>query len=129
MSDRQLIPSTSHWARIAGYSRAVRIGTALTISGTTANDEQGQTVSVGDAYGQAVYILQKIQRVLAEAGARFEDVTRTRIYVTRYDDWEPAARAHGEVFKDIRPANTLVVVSSLVPADALVEIEIDAVIA
>ena len=100
----------------------------LFVSGTTASDEQGHTLHVNDAGAQARYILQKISQTLESAGAQLNDVVRTRVYVTRYADWESVARVHGEVFGAIRPANTLVVVRSLVPADALVEIEVDAIV-
>jgi enamine deaminase RidA (YjgF/YER057c/UK114 family) len=124
----QLVSSHTPWEKLAGYSRAVRVGHVICVSGTTASDEQGQIVGVADPAVQARYILQKIERALHEAGATLHDVIRTRIYVTRYEHWEPVARAHGEVFGEIRPANSLVVVQSLVPADALVEIEVDALL-
>jgi enamine deaminase RidA (YjgF/YER057c/UK114 family) len=123
----QLISSHTPWEKLAGYSRAVRVGNVICVSGTTASDEQGRIVCAGDPAGQARYSLQKIERALHEAGAQLSDVIRTRIYLTRYDHWEPVARAHGEVFGEIRPANSLVVVQSLVPSDALVEIEVDAI--
>ncbi len=128
MSNLQRISSNTPWERLAGYSRVVRVGNMVCVSGTTASDEQGQTVCGGDAAGQARYIVQKIERALNEAGASLRDVVRTRIYVTQYNHWEAVARVHGEVFKEVRPANTLVVVRSLVPDDALVEIEADAII-
>ena len=123
---RQLISSGTPWEQLAGYSRAVRSGNLICVSGTTASDAQGQIVGAGDPAAQARFILQKIEHALHEAGAQWSDVMRTRIYVTRFEHWEPVARAHGEVFHDIRPANSLLVVQSLVPADALVEIEVDA---
>ena len=128
MSSRQTVSSHTPWESVAGFSRAVRAGNMLFVSGTTASDEQGHTLHADDAGAQARYILQKIRQTLESAGAQLNDVVRTRVYVTRYADWEIVARVHGEVFGAIRPANTLVVVRSLVPADALVEIEADAIV-
>lgn len=128
MTQRQLIASNTPWEQIAGYSRAVRIGNLICVSGTTASDEQGQTMHRYDPHAQTLYILRKIQQTLEAAGARLDQVVRTRIYITNSADWEAVARAHGEIFQDIRPANTLVVVRALVPNEALVEIEADAII-
>jgi len=126
MSERQRISTGTPWESLAGYARAVRAGSQIWVSGTTASDESGRVVAPGDPGAQARYILDKIERALAQAGASLHDVVRTRIYVTDYAHWEAAARAHGERFAAARPANTLIVVKSLVPADALVEIEADA---
>lgn len=126
MSQRQNIASGTTWEAIAGYSRAVKLGNSVHVSGTTATDENGEVVGLDDPYAQTVYIIQKIERALKQAGATLEDVVRTRIYVTDASRWEPVARAHGEFFKDIRPANTLVEVSALIGKDYLVEIEADA---
>jgi len=123
---RRHVSTGTKWEAIAGYSRAVRFGEWIVVSGTTASDEHSKVVGAGDAYAQAEYILAKIARALTEAGGSLNDVVRTRIYVTRLEDWEAVARAHGEVFGKIRPANTLVVVKSLVEPDMLVEIEADA---
>jgi len=112
---------------MAGYSRAVRLGNHVWVSGTTASDEQGNLQGGENAYAQARYILDKIRKALAEAGAELQHVVRTRIYVSRLEDWREVARAHGEVFRDIRPANTLVQVAGLIEG-RLVEIEADAVI-
>lgn len=128
MGDRQRINSNTPWEAIAGYARAVRAGRAIYVSGTTASDESGHTVAPGDPGAQARYILDRIERTLTAAGGRMDDIVRTRIYVTDYAHWELVARVHGERFAQARPANTLVVVRSLVPADALVEIEADALI-
>src|SRR5262249_14975206 len=104
---RKNISSSSKWEAIAGYSRAVRIGDWVAVAGTTASDANSQVVHVGDPYGQALYILQKIERALMDAGASLDDVIRTRVYVVRIEHWQAVARAHGEIFGDIRPANTL----------------------
>lgn len=127
MSDRQNISSGTRWERLAGYSRAVRVGAVVHVSGTTATDENGQVVGA-DAYEQSVYIFQKIERALREAGASLADVVRTRIYVTDVALWEGPARAHAEFFGDIRPANTLIGGAQLVGPDYLVEIEAEAII-
>lgn len=128
MSQRQNIASGTTWEAIAGYSRAVKLGNSVYMSGTTATDENGEVVGLDDPYAQTIYIIQKIERALKQAGATLEDVVRTRIYVTDASRWEPVARAHGEFFKDIRPANTLVEVSALIGDGYLVEIEADAYI-
>jgi enamine deaminase RidA (YjgF/YER057c/UK114 family) len=128
MSQRKNIASGTTWEAIAGYSRAVKLGNTIHVSGTTATDENGEVVGPDDPYTQTVYIIQKIERALKEAGAALDDVVRTRIYVTDAARWEPVARAHGEFFKNIRPANTLVEVSALIGDGYLVEIEADAII-
>jgi len=125
---RQLISSGAPWEAAVGYSRAVRVGAQVFVSGTTAVDEEGHAVGKGDAYAQAKYALQKIGRALAAAGATFEDVVRTRIFVTDIGDWQAVGRAHGEVFGEIRPAATMVEVSRLIDPELLVEIEVDAVV-
>ena len=127
MAERRNIDSGTPWEQLAGYSRAVRLGNHVWVSGTTASDEQGHLQGGEDAYAQARYILDKIRKALAEAGAELQHVVRTRIYVSRLEDWREVARAHGEVFRDIRPANTLVQVAGLIEG-RLVEIEADAVI-
>ncbi len=123
---RQNISSGTSWEGLAGYSRAVRIGDWVAVAGTTATDENGQIVGLGDPYAQTLYAIRKIERALKEAGAALEDVIRTRIYVVETPHWEAAARAHGEIFKAIRPVNTLVVVKALIGPDYLVEVEADA---
>jgi enamine deaminase RidA (YjgF/YER057c/UK114 family) len=123
---RRNLGSGTPWEELAGYSRAVRVGNVIWVSGTTASDASG-TVQGADAAAQARYILDKIERVLHEAGASLANVVRTRIYVAHLDDWEAVARVHGEVFGAIRPTNTLVQVAGLV-GGRLVEIEADAVV-
>ncbi len=125
---RQNIDSGTSWEGVAGYSRAVRVGDQVFVSGTTAHDAQGQLHGGDDAYAQAVYILTKIKAALEQVGGSLQDVVRTRAYVVRLDDWRDVARAHGEVFGQIRPANTLVQVAGLVDGGPLVEIEADAII-
>lgn len=125
---RQLISSGAPWEATVGYSRAVKVGGQVFVSGTTAVDEQGAIVGKEDAYAQAKFILEKIGKALQAAGASFGDVVRTRIFVTNINDWPAIGRAHGEVFKDIRPAATMVEVSRLIDPELLVEIEAEAVV-
>ena len=115
------------WEAMAGYSRVVRIGNIIAVSGTTASNAAGEVQHIGDAGAQATYIIRKIESSLAEAGASLSDVIRTRIFVANIADWEEVARAHGAIFGNIRPANTLVSASMVDPLQ-LVEIEADAVI-
>ena len=125
---RATVSSGTPWEKAVGYSRAVRVGNVVFVSGTTASLENGTTVAVGDAYGQTQFILKKIEGVLNEAGAKVSNVVRTWMFVTDISRWEEIGKAHAEVFGEIRPAATMVEVRRLVNPDHLVEIEVDAVI-
>lgn len=126
---RRLISTGTKWELANGYSRAVRVGNLVEVAGTTAVDQSGAVVGGADAYEQARFIFDKIEKALHVAGAKLSDVIRTRMYVVDTELAEPVARAHGEVFGDIRPAATLIVISALVEPELLVEIEATAVIA
>jgi enamine deaminase RidA (YjgF/YER057c/UK114 family) len=128
MSNRQNITTGTQWETLVGYSRAVKIGNWVAVSGTTAVDENGVLVGAGDAVAQTRYILQKIEKALIASGATLTDVIRTRMYVTDISQWEAIGRVHGEFFSEIKPASSMVEVKALISPDLLIEIEVDAII-
>lgn len=128
MNKRNNISSGAKWEDIVGYSRAVKIGDLIEVSGTTAVDENGDLVGLNDPYQQTKFAIAKIEQALRSAGATLENVVRTRMYVTDISRWEEVGKAHGEYFKDIKPAATMVEVKSLIHPDMLVEIEATAIL-
>jgi enamine deaminase RidA (YjgF/YER057c/UK114 family) len=128
MTTRQNISTGSKWEPIIGYSRAVKIGNTIHVSGTTASNSEGELVGIDDSYAQTKQIILNIEAALKQAGASLNDVVRTRIYCINIDDWEEIGRAHGEYFSEIRPTTAMVEVSRLISPEILVEIEAEAIV-
>jgi enamine deaminase RidA (YjgF/YER057c/UK114 family) len=128
MMQRKNFSSGTHWESIVGYSRAVRVGHSVYVSGTTATNKEGKIVGAGNPYAQVIQIIKNIETALQSVGAVLKDIVRTRIYVTNINSWEEVGKAHAQYFKQIRPATTLVEVSRLINPEMLVEIEVDALV-
>ncbi|MBN8579824.1 MAG: RidA family protein [Anaerolineae bacterium] len=128
MAERINISSGAKWEDIVGYSRAVRVGNIIEVAGTTAVDESGEIIGMNNPYEQTKYIFKKIEKALAKAGASLTDVTRTRMFVTDISKWEEIGRAHGEFFRESKPAASMIEVKGLISPGLLVEIEVTAII-
>ncbi len=128
MANRQNFSSGAHWEAIVGYSRAVRVGNIIEVTGTVAVNEKNEVVGAGDAYTQTAFILKKIEKVLHQAGATMNDVVRTRMFVTDISRWEEYGKAHGEVFKEIRPCTSMIEVKGLIAPEYLIEVEATAIV-
>lgn len=128
MQKRMNISSGAKWEDIVGYSRAVRVGNIVEVAGTTAVDEQGNVVGLNDAYEQTRFIFAKIEKALTAAGASLKDIVRTRMFVTDISKWEEIGKAHGEVFRTIKPAASMIEVKGLISPELLVEIEVTAIV-
>ena len=128
MSERKNFSSGAKWEDVVGYSRAVRIGNVIEVAGTTAVDDRNEIVGVNNPYEQTKYILGKIEKALTEAGASMKDVVRTRMFVTDISKWEEIGRAHGEYFKDVKPAASMIEVKGLITPGLLIEIEVTAIV-
>lgn len=126
MQTREKYSSGAKWEKIVGYSRAVKVGSRIYVTGTTATDENSNIVGIGDAYAQTVQVIKNIEKALNALGATLENVVRTRMFVTNISRWEEYGKAHGEFFGEIMPATTMVEVSRLIDAEMLIEIEVDA---
>ncbi|MBK6791733.1 MAG: RidA family protein [Anaerolineales bacterium] len=128
MKDRVNISSGAKWEDVVGYSRAVRVGNVIEVAGTTAVDEDGNTVGANSSYEQTKFILAKIEKALTSAGASLKDVVRTRMFVTDISKWEEIGRAHGEFFREIKPAASMIEVKGLISPELLIEIEVTAIV-